>query len=71
MFSYFSDSLVVALPLSGDVEKRHWEIILFLRTVSNIQSSCVGDGVGWLLRGGMTIGSAYMDDVMVWGRGPC
>lgn len=67
-FRIFSDNLVVALPLSGDVEKQHWEIILFMRTVSNIQSSCVGGIVGWLLRGGMTIGPAYMDEVMVWGE---
>lgn len=67
-FRIFSDNLVVALPLSDDIEKQHRMIVLFLRAICNIQSSCVGDCVGWLLRGGITIGSAYMDEVMVWGE---
>lgn len=61
-FRIFSDNLVVALPLSDDIEKQHRMIVLFLRAIRNIQSSCVGDCVGWLLRGGITIGSAYMDE---------
>ncbi|BAK44745.1 hypothetical protein [Eggerthella sp. YY7918] len=67
-FRVFSDNLVVALPLSDNYKESPWAITLFLRIVSNIQSSCVGDGVGWLLRGGITIGHAYIDEVMVWGE---
>lgn len=67
-FRIFSDNLVVALPLPENYEKSRRAITLFLRAVSNIQSSCVGDSVGWLLRGGITIGHAYIDEVMVWGE---
>lgn len=67
-FRVFSDNLVVALPLPDYPDGSFEAITLFLRIVSNIQSSCVGDHVGWLLRGGMTIGPAFIDEVMVWGE---
>lgn len=67
-FRIFSDNIVIALPLSDSIEESRRAIALFLRTVSNIQSACVGDSVGWLLRGGITIGYAYIDEVMVWGE---
>jgi hypothetical protein len=28
----------------------------------------VGDGVGWLVRGGITIGELFLDETMVWGK---
>lgn len=68
VFRIFSDNLVAAIPLPNDLVQSHWAITLFMRCVSNIQSTCVGGSVGWLLRGGMTIGHAFVDDVMVWGE---
>lgn len=35
--------------------------------MSNFLCSAVGDGVGWLVRGGITIGDFYIDDTIVWG----
>lgn len=35
--------------------------------VGNFQELTVSDSVGWLLRGGISIGQLFIDDVMVWG----
>ena len=38
-----------------------------MNCVSHFQISAVGDGVGWLVRGGITIGELFIDKTMVRG----
>ncbi len=67
-FKIFSDNIVIAKRLSNDSEKRIMDIECVLNCVSHFACSSVGDGVGWLVRGGITIGELFIDDTMVWGN---
>jgi hypothetical protein len=66
-FRIFSDNIILAQELSTDKKKRRAEIECLLGCVSNFACSAVGDSVGWLLRGGITIGEFYINDTIVWG----
>jgi hypothetical protein len=63
----FSDNIIIANELSYEREKRINDIENLLNCVSNFACSTVGDSVGWLLRGGITIGDFYINDTIVWG----
>lgn len=66
-FRIFSDNIIIAKELSTNNLKRKADIECLLSCVSNFTCSTVGDGVGWLLRGGITIGDFYINDTIVWG----
>ena len=59
-FKIFSDNIIIAKQLSQ--EDKANDVVTLLSCVSNFLCSAVGDGVGWLVRGGITIGDFYIDD---------
>ena len=67
-FKIFSDNIIVAKKLATEPEQRVHDIENLLLCVRGIQVDTASDCVGWLLRGGITIGKFYIDDVMVWGE---
>lgn len=66
-FMVFSDNIIIAKKLSQVPSERVLDIKSVLNCASHFQISSVGDGVGVLVRGGITIGELFMDNVMVWG----
>ncbi|MBQ8198961.1 MAG: hypothetical protein IJZ76_06005 [Lachnospiraceae bacterium] len=67
-FKIFSDNIIVAKKLAIELEQRVRDIENLLLCVRGIQMDAASDSVGWLLRGGITIGKFFIDDVMVWGE---
>ena len=67
-FKIFSDNIIISKKLSKSPEKRIFDIKCVLNCVSHFACSSVGDGVGWLVRGGITIGELFIDNTMVWGN---
>lgn len=67
-FKIFSDNIIIAKKLSIDLKTRVQDIKSLLNCVSNFQCSAVKDGVGWLVRGGISRGDFYIDETMVWGQ---
>jgi len=67
-FKIFSDNIIIAKKLSIDLKTRVQDIKSLLNCVSNFQCSAVTDDVGWLVRGGISIGDFYIDETMVWGQ---
>lgn len=65
-FKVFSDNIIIAKEIREHSEEE--DVITLLQCVSNFLCSSVGDGVGWLVRGGITIGDFYIDDLVVWGK---
>lgn len=63
-FKIFSDNIIIAKKVSDDINN---DVLSLLGCVSNFLCSSVGDSVGWLVRGGVTIGDFYIDDMVVWG----
>ena len=63
-FKIFSDNIIIAKKVSNDINN---DVLSLLGCVSNFLCSSVGDSVGWLVRGGVTIGDFYIDDMVVWG----
>lgn len=63
----FSDNIIFAHKLSDNAVKRKDEIAILLNCVSNFACSAAGDHVGWLVRGGITIGEFYINDTIIWG----
>lgn len=66
-FQMFSDNIIISKKLSTTSGERIQDIKSVLNCVSHFQCSSVGDGVGWLVRGGITIGELFIDKTMVWG----
>jgi hypothetical protein len=66
-FKIFSDNIIIAKKLSSDPSERIKGIFSLLNCVSHFQISSVGVSVGWLVRGGITIGDFFIDNTMVWG----
>lgn len=66
-FKIFSDNIIIAKKLSDEVEQRKRDIRSLLMCAGHFQELCASDSVGWLLRGGISIGQLFIDDVMVWG----
>lgn len=63
-FKIFSDNIIIAKEISDNINN---DVLSLLGCVSNFLCSSVGDSVGWLVRGGVTIGDFYIDDMVVWG----
>ncbi len=67
-FKIFSDNIIIVKKLSEQLEKRLLDIKVLLNCVANFQCSAAKDGVGWLVRGGISIGELFIDETMVWGE---
>lgn len=67
-FKIFSDNIIIAKKLSNEVVQRKRDIRSLLMCVGHFQETAASDCVGWLLRGGISIGQLFIDDVMVWGE---
>ena len=66
-FKVFSDNIIIAKKLSIETEQRKRDIRSLLMCAGHFQELSASDSVGWLLRGGISIGQLFIDDVMVWG----
>lgn len=62
----FSDNIVVAIPLDPGHEVT--DVSCLLKFVAIIQNHATISS-NWLVRGGVTIGELYIDNVLVWGKG--
>ena len=67
-FKIFSDNIIIAKKLSNQIPQRSQEIRSLLMCAGHFQELSASDSVGWLLRGGISIGQLFIDDVMVWGE---
>ena len=67
-FKIFSDNIIIAKRVSEDKEQRMKDIRSLLMCAGHLQELAASDSVGWMLRGGITIGQLFIDDVMVWGE---
>lgn len=65
-FKIFSDNIIIAKKTTS--ESLRDDIYSILSCVGHFQELAASDSVGWLLRGGITIGSLFIDEVMVWGK---
>lgn len=63
-FKVFSDNIIIAKKLSENTVD---DVLTLLSCVSNFLCAAVGDGVNWLVRGGITLGDFFIDDTIVWG----
>lgn len=63
-FKVFSDNIIIAKKLSENTVD---DVLTLLSCVSNFLCVAVGDGVNWLVRGGITLGDFFIDDTIVWG----
>ena len=66
-FKIFSDNIIIAKSLSTETEQRKRDIRSLLMCAGHFQELTVSGSVGWLLRGGISIGQLFIDDVTVWG----
>lgn len=66
-FKIFSDNIIITKSLSTETEQRKRDIRSLLMCAGYFQELTVSDSVGWLLRGGISMGQLFIDDVMVWG----
>lgn len=66
-FKIFSDNIIMAKRLSDDISQRKMDIKSLLMCAAHFQELSVSDSVGLLLRGGISIGQLFIDNVMVWG----
>lgn len=67
-FKIFSDNIIIAQKLSTETNQRNRDIHSLLMCAGHFQELSASDSVGWLLRGGISIGQLFIDDVMVWGK---
>lgn len=67
-FKIFSDNIIIAKKLSNTVMQRKRDIKSLLMCAGRFQEQAASDSVGWLLRGGISLGQLFIDDVMVWGE---
>lgn len=67
-FKIFSDNIIIAKKLSNEASQRNRDIHSLLMCAGHFQELSTSDSVGWLLRGGISIGQLFIDDVMVWGE---
>ncbi len=66
IFKIFSDNIIIAKKITEATIKD--DIYCLFSCVGHFQELAASDSVGWLLRGGITIGDLFIDDVMVWGN---
>lgn len=67
-FKIFSDNIIIAKGLSTEKVQRKRDIRSLLMCAGHFQELTASDSVGWLLRGGISIGQLFIDDIMVWGE---
>jgi len=67
-FKIFSDNIIIAKKISVEKKQRVRDIKSLLMCTGHFQELAASDSVGWMLRGGITIGELFIDDVMVWGE---
>jgi hypothetical protein len=67
-FKIFSDNIIIAKRISEEKKKRLEDINCLLSCAAHFQELAASDSVGWMLRGGITIGQLFIDEVMVWGE---
>ena len=67
-FKIFSDNIIIAKKLSKTTEERQNDIKCLLMYAAHLQELAASDAAGWMLRGGITIGQLYIDDIVVWGQ---
>lgn len=65
----FSDNIVFAIEVPENDLQRSLNFESLLIIASYFQSYAFLNGSDWLLRGGITVGKIYIDDIMVWGEG--
>lgn len=65
-FKIFSDNVIIAKRISE--EKKLEDINCLLSCAAYFQELAASESVGWMLRGGITIGQLFIDEVMVWGE---
>lgn len=68
IFKIFSDNIIIAKKLPSTPIERKQAIKVLLYCASHFQELAASDSVGWLIRGGISIGELFIDDVMVWGE---
>lgn len=66
-FKIFSDNVIIAKKVSGEKEQSVKDIRSLLMCAGHFQELAASSSVDWMLRGGITIGQFFIDDVMVWG----
>lgn len=62
----FSDNIVMAIPLDSD--HKIDDVCCLLKFVAIIQNRATISS-NWLVRGGVTIGELYIDNILIWGQG--
>lgn len=67
-FKIFSDNIIIAKKLSNIKEQRIKDIRSLFICTGRFQELAASDSVGWMLRGGITIGELFIDNIMVWGE---
>lgn len=67
-FKIFSDNIIITKKLSTNIEQRKRDIRSLLMCTGHFQELTASDSVGWLLRGGISIGQLFIDAAMVWGE---
>lgn len=67
-FKIFSDNIIIAKKLSEEKKKKLEDINCLLSCAARFQELSASDSVGWMLRGGISIGQFFIDEVMVWGE---
>ncbi len=67
-FKIFSDNIIMAKRLSDKEPNKMQDIKCLLYCISYFQELAASDSVGWLMRGGISIGELFIDDTMVWGE---
>lgn len=67
-FKIFSDNIIIAKKVSSEKKQRIKDIRSLLMCTGHFQELAASDCVGWMMRGGITIGKLFIDDVMVWGE---
>ena len=67
-FKIFSDNIILAKKLSTEKSQRSRDMHILLMCAGHFQELSTSDSIGWLLRGGISIGQLFIDDVMVWGE---
>jgi hypothetical protein len=67
-FKIFSDNIIIAKKVASEKKQRVKDIRSLLMCTGHFQELAASDCVGWMMRGGITIGKLFIDDVMVWGE---
>lgn len=64
-FKIFSNNIIIARKVSEEREQSVKDIRSLLMCVGHFQELAASDSVSWMLRGGITIGKLFIDDIIV------